>query len=521
MRVCVECGSEFLDPTSGAPRSYCDEHRPGARRRQQLALVVPDRVEGTPFTVAHFRRWALELTLDNGEVWVVEPFFEAFLADFFAGHAESWLLVPEGNSKTTGMSGLALYHLEHTPFAMALWAASARDQAELGYLQAEGFVQRSARLQSVFKCHPGYRRIAHRSNGSRLQIFAADDRTGDGVIPTLCLLDELHRHRNMKLYRTWRGKLLKRGGQLATFSTAGEPGSEFELTRERIRQDCEDVRRDGCFTRAAGKGLVLHEWAVPEDGDAEDMALVKQANPFSGITVEQLAEKFASHSMTLAHWRRFVCNLPTRSDAASVTEAEWAAARVDDEIPAGEPIWAGLDLAFKWDTTALVPYWWRDDKYQLYGPAIILEPPRNGDSLDSHLIERALTETHERNPIHTLVVDRSKAEQLCQWAEETLGCVVVERAQTNSFAVADHEMFMEALRDGRLHHTGDAGLTRHVLNAVDYLLPGGDAKFERPAQSRTVSAEEQQRRVIDALTAASQVHSEACVGVGEAWVSGW
>jgi hypothetical protein len=32
------------------------------------------------------------------------------------------------------------------------------------------------------------------------------------------------------------GKLLKRGGQIVTISTAGEPGGEFEDTRAHIRR---------------------------------------------------------------------------------------------------------------------------------------------------------------------------------------------------------------------------------------------------------------------------------------------
>jgi hypothetical protein len=42
----------------------------------------------------------------------------------------------------------------------------------------------------------GYRRIKCLRSGGRIQVFAADDRTGDGVF-TLALLDELHRHRDL------------------------------------------------------------------------------------------------------------------------------------------------------------------------------------------------------------------------------------------------------------------------------------------------------------------------------------
>lgn len=392
-------------------------------------------------------------------------------------------------------------------------AAASRDQVGILYDQAEGFISRSG-LRG-FKLHPGYRRIRFEGTLSRIQVFAADDRTGDGAIPTLALADELHRHRDLRLYRTWRGKLEKRGGQIGAISTRGEPGSEFELTLERIRHEATDLSINGSFTRAASKHLILHEWAVSEGADVEDMAVVKSANPLQAITVPMLSEKRATPTMTLGHWRRFVCNLPTRAEDAAITEAEWYGADVakaDDGwpsgIPEGESIWLGLDVAWKWDTTSAVPLWMPDLGHRLLGIATILTPPRDGNSLDPHLVEDALRAIHARNPIHTVVMDTSRAEQLGMWIGETFGAVVIDRQQTNPLAVQDFDYFMEALRNGWLKHSGDPGLTNHALNAIAKVLPLGDARFDRPLHNR-VAGQEQERRVIDALTAASMVHATA------------
>jgi phage terminase large subunit-like protein len=472
------------------------------------------------FTLGHFEEWARGLILDTGEPWELEDFQRAFLSDVFAGFRECWLVVPEGNTKTTTLAGLGLYHSQFRDAASAPIAASSREQAEIMYRQAEGFVLRSDNLRRIFKCQEGYRRIKCLTNGSRIQVFAADDRTGDGVIPTLPMLDELHRHRDLRLYRVWRGKLGKRDGQLVAISTAGEPGSEFEETRERIRQQADEIERKETFTRAVAGRVVLHDWSVPEDGDVEDLELVKRANPFSGVTVEELKEKRESPTMTLEHWRRFVCNLPTRGGQAAITEAEWFAAQIGDEkqtpaerwheIVGHEPVAVGLDVAWKWDTTSAVPYWFRDNEFRLLGPPAILVPPRDGNSLDPNLVERALIDIHERNPIHTVVMDTSRAEQLAEWISQEFGAIVVDRVQTNKWAAEDYEKFMEALRQGWLKHCGDRGLTQHVLNGVARVLPFGDARFERPASGRLAN---QDRRVIDALTAAAMVNSVA--GVAE------
>jgi phage terminase large subunit-like protein len=496
---------------------------PTPRRSRQKA-------EPKPFTLAHFRAWASELVLDTGQPWKLQRFQEAFIEDVFSGVKEAWLIVPEGNGKTTLMAGLALYHCEFRPFAAVNVAASSRGQAEIMYRQAEGFVLRTKRLTEIvhstvqeakgkrktrvprFVCLEGYRRINHHAGG-RIQVFAADDRTGDGVIPTLGLLDELHRHRDLGLYRTWVGKLEKRDGQIATISTGGEAGSEFENTRERIRQTATETTRRGSFLRAKSNRIVLHEWAVPEKGDVTDFALVKSANPFSGITERSLRAKFNSATMTHEYWSRFVCNLASRSERAAVGEAEWAAAEVDDEIPPGVPIDVGLDVAWKHDTTSAVPLWWRDEEYRLLGPASILVPPRDGTSLDPHKVENALIAIHERNPIQTLVMDMSRAEQLASWAEEEFGCTVIDRGQSNVAAVQDYERFMDALRQGWLKHTGDKGLGSHVLNAIARVTPYGDARFDRPAEGRL--SKDQDRRVIDALVAAAMVHYVASVSAEE------
>ena len=146
--------------------------------------------------------------LDTGEPWVLEDFQAEFIGDVFAGYPECWLVVPEENTKTTTAAGLALYHGEHRPTAWVPLAAASKEQARWLYGQAEGFVLRSPRLRQTWKAQEGLRRVKGLATGaaagSMIQVFAADDRTGDGAIPTLCIIDELHRHRDLKLYRVWR-----------------------------------------------------------------------------------------------------------------------------------------------------------------------------------------------------------------------------------------------------------------------------------------------------------------------------
>ena len=76
----------------------------------------------------------------------------------FRGVPVCWLIVPEGNGKTTLAAGLALYHIEHTEEGNVPVAASTRQQAEILFRQAAGFCMRSPTLAvaDTFLCQRGH-----------------------------------------------------------------------------------------------------------------------------------------------------------------------------------------------------------------------------------------------------------------------------------------------------------------------------------------------------------------------------
>jgi phage terminase large subunit-like protein len=444
---------------------------------------VPPKATPEPFTLPHFRAWASQLILDTGEPWELEPFQAEFIEDLFAGYAEAWLVVPEGNGKTTTLAGVALYHAEFRPFAAVPVAAASREQAEILYRQAEGFVLRSAALHAPvhsaiqqakgkrktdvprFLCLEGYRRINHHAGG-RIQVFAADDRTGDGIIPTLGIIDEPHRLRDLSLYRTWAGKIAKRGGQLATISTSGEPGSDFEETRERIKALATDTRRAGSFARYSTPRVVLHEWGVPEAGDVEDMATVKSANPFSGITTEMLAEKFASPTMTRHHWLRFVCNRPTRdSDVWLGEDGEilWRDTEDPYELEPGAPTWIGVDIALRHDTSAVVTMQRRDDgRYHAICRVWVPEADKPIDVTDVMHYLRGQAALFD---VEAISFDPRFFDVPAKMLGDE-GLVMFEVPQSIERMTAAYGSLYEAIQRRTITHEADEVFASHVLNAV-------------------------------------------------------
>jgi hypothetical protein len=166
-----------------------------------------------------------------------------------------------------------------------------------------------------------------------------------------------------------------------------------------------------------------------------------------------------------------------------------------------------LDVAFKWDTTALVPLY-QTPGYRLLGPATVLIPPRDGSSMHPDEIKNAFLELTAEYRVGTVVMDIHNAEDIAAWIEDDLHVTVIDRQQGNKAMVADYNAFMDGLRNGTLKHTGCSDLRSHVLHAIARRLPGGDYRFDRHSTART-NVREQDRRVIDALTAAAMVVEHA------------
>jgi phage terminase large subunit-like protein len=464
-----------------------------------------------PFTLEHFVEYAKLLVYDDDSRRVPEPWQLRLAEDLFRRQPDDWpvfkrhlWIVPEGNGKTTFTGLLALYGADYTSEPWIPIGASSAKQAKIMYQQAAGFVRRTPGMADRFECLDGIKLIRSlRNPGPGIEIYAHDPKTGDGVIPApYALVDELHRHPDMRLWRLWGGKLRKRRAQIIGISTGGEPETEFENMRDSVRRRAREKQYEGAYLRAEGNGEVLHEWMVLKDEDCSDMEQVKDANPLSTITVATLTEDFELVE-DLGEWKRLKCNRPTRSTESAITDKEWDDAQTDEEIPAGASIDVGLDIAFKWDTTAAVPLW-KGPKFRLLGEAKILKPPRDGSSMHPDVIKDAMLSLADDFRVDTVVMDMERAADIAHWIEDELGVTVIDRQQGNKFACADYEAFMDGLRNGTVKHTGDPGLRSHVLHAIARRLPGGDRRFDRPAQSRRAVGE-QDRRVIDALTAAAMV----------------
>lgn len=429
---------------------------------------------------------------------VLEDFQRLMLQPLFDGVTETLILLPKKNGKTTLLAALALFHLLTTPDAECVIAAAARHQAEIMLKQARKFIQKSPSLSRLMKVQR--REIHSLVDDGIIRILAADADTADGVIPTLALVDELHRHKSADLYGVFADGLGPRNGKMITISTAGDDDMSPLGKMRRAAYELPGLKRDGAYRCASTDDYAMHEWALEPDQDLEDLELVATANPASWQTIERLQLRRNSPSMTTARWARFGCGVWMRESDAAISMVEWAACSKDyPGIPEGEPVRVGIDVGWKWDTTAIVPHWLRPDGSAVIGQPVILTPPQDGTSLDKQHILAAVAAINETNHVIAVVMDPAAEGEVLAQDLEAAGFTVVGYSQAPQPMSLAAERTTTSIREGRLLHPDDPELNSHVLNSVPKWTTSEQWRF----------AKSKSRRPIDGLIAMAMVHSSA------------
>jgi len=462
---------------------------------------VPDEIDV-------FDRFCGLLVLESGARMALEPFQREMLADYFAGKAETLILIGKKNGKSTLLAALALYHLMTTRDAECVIAAASRDQATILYDQAAGFIRRTDGLDQRVRIKRGYREIQSQRLGDagRIRVLAADVDTADGVIPTLALVDELHRHKSAGLYGVFRDGLGPRDGRMVTISTAGDDEESPLGVMRRAAYRLEEVSRDGAHRRCASANgaYVMHEWALEPEEDRHDMRSVKRANPASWQTLEALALRHDSPSMTEWQWARFACGVWLQGEDTAIGPVEWAACAHDGPFP--DPVGVvriGIDLGTKEDTTGLVVHWLDEDEIAWIPEVTVLVPPAaKGVGLRKAEIVDAVADLADRYGASQAVID----EETGGWIfgadiEDDLGLEVIAHSQKPAPMAEAAERFYTAVREEKVRHPRDPTFNRHVLNAHRRSTDDGRWRF--------VKETKQSKKVIDALIAAAMAHNIA------------
>lgn len=281
---------------------------------------------------------------------------------FIRKYRRMFLGIGSKNGKTAIASGMAAegLYVDGEFGAEVYSAASSRDQATLVYRELASMVRQVPELRKISKLYDSVKRIYVPSTESFFQALSSDADTSDGVNPSMCIVDELHRHKNGELYTMLRQKMGTREQPLmVVITTAGFDRnsicySEWEYARKVQLGLVEDPTYLSLIYELPQDKATFEQIAADEK-------LWYLANPALGnyldiedlrMAVREAREKPSDQSGIL----RLRFNVWTQAETRWFTRQAWddCGGVVNEAKLAGRECYAGLDLASTSDFAALV-----------------------------------------------------------------------------------------------------------------------------------------------------------------------
>lgn len=273
------------------------------------------------------------------------------------------LLLPRGNRKTSLAAALALLHTigpERVPGGEAIFAASDRTQAGIGFREARDIVLADKRLvaaTSIYDAHNSAKKIILDRDGAFLEIVSSDGRAQHGRTPGFVLADEIHVWRGNELYEALTTGLEKTDNGLLVIATTAGRGQEN--TAWRVIEDARKVAR-GEVTDASILPVLFE---ADRDADWTDEALWHEVNPglahgypsLDGMRRHaQRAERSPTERESFRQLKLNVWLDHSADPFVDMAVYDEGAKPLDLDALAGQPCWIGVDMSTTTDLTAVV-----------------------------------------------------------------------------------------------------------------------------------------------------------------------
>lgn len=434
-----------------------------------------------------FAAFCSELSLEDGAAFELWPFQRVMLVDYFDGAIETTLIIPKKNGKTTLLAALALYHMVVTDNAECIIVAASREQAELVLRQARMFIRQSPALQRLMEIQQ--RSVRSKVDEGRIRVLASDADTADGTIPTLAIVDELHRHRSAELHGVLRNGLGPRHGQIITISTAA---STFDSPLGKLRaifHDHPSFIRDGKHNYARSANSAFHEWCLSPEDDTDDLEVVKLANPGPWQTIEALRIRKDSEMASEAEWLRYACGIWTEAEEPWLDPSQWDGLASEGlAIPDGSEIW--LAVKMRGQTAAVVTLTKTEE--HLDAEAAIWN-----DEVTFAEVEGTVRDLCARFRVKSVLFEGRSFGRSAELLE-TEGYPMLEFPMTTPERLSMTSASLQRVIESRqLRHSGAQDFRSHVLAGT----------WKQDERGRRLVEDPHSRRPIDALHAlASAVH---------------
>lgn len=319
-------------------------------------------------------------------------------------------MIPRGNRKTSLAAALALLHTigpERVRAGQAIFAASDREQAGLGFREAANIVRLDNRLVAatrIYDAHNSAKKITFRAEDVTLQAISSDGAAQHGKTPAFVLVDEIHVWKGRDLWEALKQGLTKTPNTLMIVATTAGRGSEnigFE---------------EYDFARKVATGEIVKPDYLPiifeadEEDDWRDEAVWHRVNPglvhgFPNLAALRSqaaeAEHRPSERQAFEQFNLNIWKAASRDPLFSMAIYDEGRADFDLDDLVELPCFIGVDLSVNGDLTAIVAAWRHDDGTLTVHPWFFVP----GDDLAGRAQQDGVPYVRWRDEGHVIAVD--------------------------------------------------------------------------------------------------------------------
>ena len=189
--------------------------------------------------------------------------------------------VARKNGKTSLAAALGLFGLvgDCEPAASVIMAANSREQAHLDYDAASAFARQLDPKRKNLKVLRN--EITFQKNNASLKVISADASTGDGLNPSMVILDELHEAKDSKLFDVLRsGMGFRQQPLMLSITTAG-----YNITG--FCHEYEDYCKEVLSGQKMDDTLFALLYTLDDGDDWTDEKNYIKSNPNWGVSVRK------------------------------------------------------------------------------------------------------------------------------------------------------------------------------------------------------------------------------------------
>lgn len=408
----------------------------------------PDRAfAGKPFILEDWQR-------DS----IIRPIFGCVDRRGLRKYREAVLGLPRnsGKSNLSAALVLALAFIEPVIEGEYVIVARNRPQAKIVFNKLRRMVYADPMLRAA--CEVRTNEVIVKETGQRIYTVAYDAGSAQGIHAQVVIIDEYHVHRDDSMrYALLSGMIGQPGALLITISTTSEErkGPLWEL----LKSAREDPR---AYVYWVGAG---------DEDDGHDPAVWRAANPQSWISDADLLDAY--NTMPFPQFERYHLNrFPSKGTNRAYPAKLWHACGARPLIVPDLPAVIGLDASWTRDTTALL-----FDQVDPEGMHNLLAWVYRKDEalgyIDHDPVEAKIVELCEDFNVTRVACDENYFTRSMLRLQNEWGLPVEVFAQNDAKMAAASMMLLDVLKEGRIRHGGNPGLTDQVLNAGVKETPRG------------------------------------------------